>query len=545
MKRGVTHDDVFRFESPLVVIGTIHSNSDPTISLSLLVGQSNLPFPSFFPALKRVPRVKKFGAMWKILFLLLGSCRAFLPSSQPPGQRLHKKSALTAQKRPALIVFDLDATLWTPELYQLRQRRRNADEETPRAHVDVQLYPGAREALEWLAEHNNNNSNNANDKIALAVASRTKSVDWAFDLLDQFDLTHRFVDLQIFSGDKQTHFRNLQRNTGIAYNQMLFFDDARDGRYGNCVPVSELGVLTCHVPGGLASGDIFHRALDCFDAWDAAPNTIIEWDGRVTQWNKSENKNGNERQTGRVKKVLYDKGYGFVEYTGDGSNSRRDLFFHFNDLPVGATQVQQGDEMTFTVGQNKGKPLARNIEITTSQSSSTTSSQDQVTMRAFSMNLPFAALLANGYKDLETRNGTMFVPYEPGTQFLLHVGQRTYPDGDRHLEIMQSGGLSDQEIADLKSLPPGFGKGMAVAIVEIGETYETTVEQRSDPNMQRRIGAYGADSGMRCTEIRRVAYLKKPVPVKAQGGVFKVTLDRDAIPDGWISYSSASSSTAS
>ena len=66
----------------------------------------------------------------------------------------------------------------------------------------------------------------------------------------------------------------------------------------------------------------------------------------------------------------------------------------------------------------------------------------------------------------------MFVPYEPGTLFLLHVGQRLYPDGDRHLEIMQGGGLSDREIADLKSLPPGYTKGMAVAILEIGETYE-------------------------------------------------------------------------
>ena len=40
----------------------------------------------------------------------------------------------------------------------------------------------------------------------------------------------------------------------------------------------------------------------------------------------------------------------------------------------------------------------------------------------------FAALLANGYKDLETRNGTMFAGYPAGTQMLLHVGQRIYPD---------------------------------------------------------------------------------------------------------------------
>jgi hypothetical protein len=60
------------------------------------------------------------------------------------------------------------------------------------------------------------------------------------------------------------------------------------------------------------------------------------------------------------------------------------------------------------------------------------------------------------------------------------------------------------------------------------------VEERSDPEMQRRIGAYGTDSGMRCTEIRRIEYLKQPVKVKANGGVFKINIDRDVIPDGWL-----------
>jgi hypothetical protein len=150
------------------------------------------------------------------------------------------------------------------------------------------------------------------------------------------------------------------------------------------------------------------------------------------------------------------------------------------------------------------------------------------------MNLPFAALLANGYKILETRNGTMFTTYPEGTKMLLHVGQRIYPDGDRHIDIMKSGGLTDDEIKTLKSLPPGFAKGMAVAIVELGKTFETTLEQRCDPNFQRAVGAYGQDSGMRATEIRRVEYLKQWVKVSGQGGIFKVRVNKDVIPNGWL-----------
>jgi hypothetical protein len=74
--------------------------------------------------------------------------------------------------------------------------------------------------------------------------------------------------------------------------------------------------------------------------------------------------------------------------------------------------------------------MAASIEM---ESSSKSSSEDLVEMRVFSMNMPFAALLANGYKTLETRNGTMFVPHPEGTQMLLHVGRRNYPDGNKHL----------------------------------------------------------------------------------------------------------------
>jgi hypothetical protein len=39
---------------------------------------------------------------------------------------------------------------------------------------------------------------------------------------------------------------------------------------------------------------------------------------------------------------------------------------------------------------------------------------------------------------------------------------------------------------------------------------------------------------MRATEIRRVEYLKRGVVIAAQGGVFKVSIDKDVLPDGWL-----------
>ena len=97
---------------------------------------------------------------------------------------------------------------------------------------------------------------------------------------------------------------------------------------------------------------------------------------------------------------------------------------------------------------------------------------------------------------------------------------------------MKRGMLTDAEIRQLKSLPKGFGKGMAVAICEIGRTYETTASERSVPNFERKVAALGSDSGRMVTEIKRVAYLKRPLQVSGQGGVFKAEIDPSALPDG-------------
>lgn len=39
---------------------------------------------------------------------------------------------------------------------------------------------------------------------------------------------------------------------------------------------------------------------------------------------------------------------------------------------------------------------------------------------------------------------------------------------------------------------------------------------------------------MRATEIKRVEYLKKGTKISGRGGVFKIDVDREIIPEGWL-----------
>ena len=80
-----------------------------------------------------------------------------------------KPSALSAV--PKLIVFDLDNTAWTPELYQLRKLER--ERKIPKAGKDVELMEGMKIVLEKHVPELQKQG------VQFAVASRTKSVEWA------------------------------------------------------------------------------------------------------------------------------------------------------------------------------------------------------------------------------------------------------------------------------------------------------------------------------------------------------------------------------
>jgi magnesium-dependent phosphatase 1 len=454
-----------------------------------------------------------------------------------------KSSTTSLQTLPRVIVFDLDNTLWTPELYQLRRlQRQNL---MPVAGKDVKMFEGAIKVLEEIVPTLAHPE--TGKPPLLAIASRTQSVAWAENLIDQFELRQRFHAIEIFPANKTKHFSKIQQQTKVPFHEMMFFDDARDGKYGNCIPVASMGVFCVHCPQGIVTTHVFERALDHYLTWDKSPNCIVEHDGRLTTNAEVFIPRGDGRMTsksprarphrnvykGVVKLIHSEKRYGFIRYRiSSNSKNSREVFFHFNNVTTnddaGTFSIDEGDEVTFQLQKDKNsKDIAVNVA-----PEQILSPKKTVQFRCFSMNQPFAALLANGYKTLETRNGTMFTQYAEGTQMLLHIGQRTYPDRGKHLEIMKEYGLSQDQIEKLKRLPKGFSRGMIVAVLEIGKTYETTAEERSAPLFEQRAVARGKESGKFVTEIRRVAYLKEPLKQKGAGGVFKVRVPPDVLPDG-------------
>ena len=64
-------------------------------------------------------------------------------------------------------------------------------------------------------------------------------------------------------------------------------------------------------------------------------------------------------ETGKIKWFNPTKGYGFIDTGEEG----KDIFLHVSALQEsGIDQITEGDDVTYEVGENRGKPTAINIK---------------------------------------------------------------------------------------------------------------------------------------------------------------------------------------
>ena len=447
-----------------------------------------------------------------------------------------KPVAPTLSALPELVVFDLDNTLWTPELYTLRQIPGYATAEPPGplAGRDVWLLDGAAAALHELA------TCEAWSETKVAVASRTNKARWAELLLQDMEIPgcpgRRVNDLlarsEIYTGDKQRHLSRLHESLGIEYDRMLFFDDAKGGKYGNCEPVARMGVLSQHCPDGLTV-DVWKSALEEYASRKTSGSSMgvvldaPAWSS-IASGGIGDSSSGNTAMlNARVKRYFDDKGFGFVVVDG---RRGKDVFFHQRALN-GQQPPEQGAAVRVKLGVDRlGRPECSRVERLDANGAAVADDRvDMATLPCFSMNMPFAALLAHGYKTIESRNHTMFEG-TTGQLALLHVGKRTYPDGGKHLDILNANGVDEEEVQRLTSLPEGFSRGNIVAVLELGETTLSTLEERNEPEVVNACCAYGADAGRYQTEIVEAYWLDKPVPMKGQPGLWRAKVPVKSLP---------------
>uniref|UniRef100_A0A7S3L5V5 Magnesium-dependent phosphatase-1 n=1 Tax=Amphora coffeiformis TaxID=265554 RepID=A0A7S3L5V5_9STRA len=171
-----------------------------------------------------------------------------------------------------LAVFDLDYTVWKPEMYQLARTPKLVEASSkPRLGAKIiheaqtttkgmilmsggepiRMFKGANVALTEI-----NLMQGEGMDISAAVASKTDEPEWArmcmehMALDDGTSLASCFEDrIEISYGSKVGHITRLHKKTGIPFSEMAFFDN----EYGNIRSVSKaLPDVRCYyTPDGM------------------------------------------------------------------------------------------------------------------------------------------------------------------------------------------------------------------------------------------------------------------------------------------------------
>uniref|UniRef100_A0A7S1ZWP5 Uncharacterized protein n=1 Tax=Ditylum brightwellii TaxID=49249 RepID=A0A7S1ZWP5_9STRA len=140
--------------------------------------------------------------------------------------------------------------------------------QVPRYKTTVKLYTGARRALRELVTNPNYKH------IVIGVASTSLEPSYSHACIDGIEITKgvRLRDVITYdqigrsgpflTSRKTTHFQLLHQESGVPYNEMLFFDDCNWGDHVSDVQ-NAFGVIGVATPHGLQYSE-FEKGLEIY-----------------------------------------------------------------------------------------------------------------------------------------------------------------------------------------------------------------------------------------------------------------------------------------
>lgn len=167
---------------------------------------------------------------------------------------------------PKLIAFDLDETVWSPDMYELWGG--GSPFTVASNNKDLIDCKGNKVKLLGVIDRilHDLRTESIFKSTKVAWVSCTDEPEWADECLHKFNTTggkaiYTCVDSsQIYKANKQTHFKKLLTEfPQIKFDEMLFFDN----EYGNIQSVSRLGVKCVYCPQGMTQ-EIWEQGLNLF-----------------------------------------------------------------------------------------------------------------------------------------------------------------------------------------------------------------------------------------------------------------------------------------
>jgi predicted type IV restriction endonuclease len=80
-------------------------------------------------------------------------------------------------------------------------------------------------------------------------------------------------------------------------------------------------------------------------------------------------------------------------------------------------------------------------------------------------------------------------------------------------------------------LPRGVRKGSIAGIITVGKSWIATDAERQQSTLQRQVLAPFDGIGRFCTEVTAAQWLKRPISMGGNAGIYNVEIPKDCLPD--------------
>ncbi|XP_037026343.1 magnesium-dependent phosphatase 1-like [Bradysia coprophila] len=138
-----------------------------------------------------------------------------------------------------LIVFDLDYTLWPFYVeYCDKPFKKTETDILDASGNQVKPYPHSTNILQKLSSLG----------YKIGIASRTSAVKDAAELVNSFEWTQYISYQEIYPTCKVQHFNQFNKQSGIPFERMLFFDDEEH----NVADINGIGAVAILVDSGVS-----------------------------------------------------------------------------------------------------------------------------------------------------------------------------------------------------------------------------------------------------------------------------------------------------
>ncbi|XP_009563539.2 protein EOLA1-like [Cuculus canorus] len=143
---------------------------------------------------------------------------------------------------------------------------------------------------------------------------------------------------------------------------------------------------------------------------------------------------------------------------------------------------------------------------------------------------PYAGLVLNGIKSLETRWRPWLAGYESRT-LAVHIAVTDWQDETWRTILLERLGVTEERLRELLEEGERFGRGVIAGLIDIGETilFPENLPPEKILEMENKAVLSNLEQKY-LTVVSNPRWLLEPIPARGRRGVWQVDIPEELIP---------------